>query len=476
MSTESTETATAPETVGQEREASHKPGGAGLRETISQAYEKVRSGESLVAVDEPEVTTPAEPEVEPDVEPEAEAESPSLEEPDQPEEEVTQSRLPSGWTRDEKGKIHRPDGSYASKDQVAAIEAGEDPLSLAVSPEDAAEEEPEAVDQPEDELEEEPEVEFQTVKLPGRNPDDDDEEWEIADPELAERINQLRNGYMRGEEAKRQISQAQKTRQEATQMREELEYVYESLAVDPINFVMDQVANDDIRKRLAVHLLTDKDVFQAVAEEFDGKPWESPEMRARRSELELERRSLKDKAVSAREKARIVNNQTRTVLNVLRDLAAQVPERQAKSFGDLSIQQIQKHLSDNKMDYLDDAERDVVAILQRNGTLAAFGVDPSKRSSQDSQAPVQSQGGDSEGGAAKPAAPAQNTGSAASRTRTPVRARKGGRTADQLTAAKQKRQEAAATTRGGQGAAPTVTRPPEGQDVKERIKWWKNRR
>ena len=72
---------------------------------------------------------------------------------------------------------------------------------------------PEALDPEEDpeSLEEEgdEETERHVAMLPGRQPDDPDVEIEVDDPELAERINQLKNGYMRGEEVRATMAEVQ---------------------------------------------------------------------------------------------------------------------------------------------------------------------------------------------------------------------------------------------------------------------------
>ncbi len=78
-----------------------------------------------------------------------------------------------------------------------------------------------------------------TVKLPSREADGEDFEIEVDDEETAERLNQMRNGFMRGEE--------HREKETNLQVREnELAGISESFEVDPAGFLMEYVDTKDL--------------------------------------------------------------------------------------------------------------------------------------------------------------------------------------------------------------------------------------
>lgn len=454
------------------RAPAHKAGGPTLQEKISEARSKMAGGESGIAPAQ-EAPQPA-PASEETTAPATEA-TEAVEAPEQPQEgEQTpeQPQPPTGWSWDVHGRLHRPDGTLASAAQTRAVRAGEDPLAMGVPTEDEEEAPPESEEEAAPEAEGEDEVEFELVQLPGRQPDDPDEEWEITDPELAERIRQLKNGYMRGEEARRQVNQAMSDRQEVQAERAELDAIYEDLQYDPINFIMDSVGRQDVRKQLAVHLLTDQEIFNHVAEEFKGQSWDTPEMRAKRAELALQRKDAKEQGAQRRMIAKKTNDQMQQIAQVFQRLAPQVPDAQRQTFIESGLRKIQDYLRQRPDQmFLQDVPRDVVGILNSAGTLRAFGVNPDLESDPVSAAEVQGSGSDQTATVERPAAPAP-TGPAAASARKRVQARRG-RTADDFKAARESRKEAAAVAQGGAGAVPSRREAPKGQDVNEAIKWYR---
>lgn len=402
-------------------------------------------------------------------EPEKEA---AAEEPEEPEEEAGEEQeqeeeeeagpadeesLPAGWERTESGKLKRPDGTWANQEDIAAIEAGEVP--------------PWQVRQDEGE--------YQTVKLPGRHPGDPDSEWELADPELVEEINRLRNGYMRKEEADRQLEAAATQRQENEQVAQEnlrqaqeLEDVYFEMSHDPIGFVLDKVTKPELRQGIAIHLLHDEDVFKAVLDEFGQLEWDDPQLQAKRAERRVERLERRQQMQDERAHERAERAQLQTFRSLLEGWGEQVPVSQRAVFYEVAAQRVARVAGEQNIELFSDVERDVTEILKSAGTFAAFDIDPSRRSSQGSDPAVQERNGDEPRGAGtdRLAAPAEKPGSAGG-GRPPAKAQR--RTGEDFKRSARARRAAASVAHGGTGAAPAhIEKPPEGQDVKERIKWF----
>jgi hypothetical protein len=123
-----------------------------------------------------------------------------------------------GATQDATGRWRNPDGRFAQApgSPVAGTEAAPEGERAPEGAEPVSEPAPEPL----------------RIALPGRD-GQAELEIEVSDEDTAERLRMLRNGYMRGEEARRQISAAQQERQQVqvleTMLREAPEMLAENM-------------------------------------------------------------------------------------------------------------------------------------------------------------------------------------------------------------------------------------------------------
>lgn len=95
-----------------------------------------------------------------------------------------------------------------------------------------------------------------TVSLPGRNAGDD-LEVEVDDPILAQRVQQLSKGYMRGEQARQVLGQAEGLQREANEVRE-------VLLLDPVGFIGNYLPPEQ-RAEVALGTLLAPEIWQEIA-------------------------------------------------------------------------------------------------------------------------------------------------------------------------------------------------------------------
>jgi hypothetical protein len=95
------------------------------------------------------------------------------------------------------------------------------------------------------------------VLLPGRE-GDEEFEFVVEDPEAAERLRQLKNGYLRGNEVRALTEQANTAIAEVEEVRE-------SIAVDPVGFAFDALSdNPDALEHLALSVITQPKMWERL--------------------------------------------------------------------------------------------------------------------------------------------------------------------------------------------------------------------
>lgn len=356
--------------------------------------------------------------------------------------EAADLALPEGYRRLENGQIQGPDGRFVSEEQLAEL----------LPPEEVAEPVAEA------EAAQEP----VRVTLPGRRPEDADEEWEIDDPELAARINQLRNGFMRREELHRQMASVQ-------QQQEELAEVRDALQHDPVNFILDSV-QPTVRADLVRHLLADDEVYNAVIEEIAGWDNDPAERRARAAELRAQRYEQRDALASQVAARRDARNNALEIRDTIRGLIPEDwNEERAGTFYRYAIGDLKQYVTSNNINQLPPA--DVPVLLQRLGILQLFGI-PVPAAPGTAPAATPPTGGANTAAVTTPAPTAQpaarpNPVPAAQ----PTTAAPAQTVGERFRAAHARRSAAAAVTPAGVGAAPARPNKPEGMTVAQSIEW-----
>lgn len=161
------------------------------------------------------------------------------------------------------------------------------------------------------------------VKVPGRHSDDPDYEIELPHEaqEAAERLAQLRNGYLRGEEVRA-------AREQVLAREAALEERMDSILVDPVGFVGQHLDPTD-RAKLALHLLTDPGIRQltltlgqeqATVEELLARTLDPNDLPRLQSELRVLRADERDERrtmLEERRQIRQLANVAKSVMHAL---------------------------------------------------------------------------------------------------------------------------------------------------------------
>lgn len=278
-----------------------------------------------------------------------------------------------------------PDADEAAATEEAAAEAGEGPTEEEEAEEtDAAEEGDAEGGDPEAEDGDSP-----VLRFPGRNPDDDDTEIRVT-PELeaaladqgldvqdlVERVNQQRNGYMRG----REVREAQ---EEVQTQRQELDYIYQNLQQQPAAFVAQHINPEmypDIVRTMLVNL--DDDAYDDVLTEIaalDRDPAKRREARLEAREKELEQQAQKRQRTAASEYVRSVRNA----------ITGLVPEdmdhARADEFFDFAVLKLERWAKQNPNQKIQPDQ--IPALLQELGALDPYGLTPEADARTDTSLP-----------------------------------------------------------------------------------------
>lgn len=275
-----------------------------------------------------------------------------------------------------------------------------------------------------------------TVSLPGREPDADDVEIEVDDEETAERLNQMRNGFMRGEAVRKREGELQV-------VQNELQGISEQFEVDPAGFVIEYVEEADL-PQTALALLVTPGVWkklEAVVDKLIGDP---KELRTLQAEAKASRLETVAKLTKSRE-ARAEQSKNGQQLKDAIDLI--VPEtlegnKRAVLLQDLT-RDVVEHIDRNKLQTL--GVKDLPTIVAAR--LEANGIDPLE--------------------ARKAIKDGARSRGKLSTKKGPKKKPKSGR---ELVKASKKRRSAAAAPGPGKKSAPAQpNKLPAGQTIKERL-------
>ncbi|HEY0035895.1 MAG TPA: hypothetical protein VGB66_04360 [Longimicrobium sp.] len=334
------------------------------------------------------------------------------------------------------------DGTFGTKPGAAATDPAATPTADDTTPP--------AADTPA-ETDEAPEL--VPVKLPGRRADDPEIEHPLP-PEIAERVAQLRNGYMRGEEIRA-------ARGEIQEQRAQVVAVQSALNLDPVGFLTS--AGDDgqplipaaHRQELVLSLLaSDPQLYESVVTELS--TWDRSEAERRAAVAEIEAR----KAQRASE------------LQQQRDRASRDAEAAEQAAGERSRSIVAAidalRPADQDADVYRDAAIDRVIEIKNELGLTAEQLTPERVRAILSRYPVAASAAAAAQGATTPATAAGNPAPAAKPAAPPAPAADTGK---RLVEARERKEGAAAVVTPGAGAAPLNITPPPNQTVKQRIDW-----
>jgi hypothetical protein len=231
------------------------------------------------------------------------------------------------------------------------------------------EEEEEAEDEDEGEEEdEEDEGEVFVASIPGRRAGDPDIELEIAGltKSEVEGFNRLRNGYMRGEDARSQLS-------EAKDIRDSVEAVAYNMDMDPVGYINGALERED-KIQLVKFLLTDEETFQEVFPTI--VDWEHDDSRREGEAAKIERDQMKkaDKAARDHQAKTRAREEGDTIVRHLEGLAESLSENKLHRFMRFALQDLQDHVKANPKTPL--TLEAVNKILVGTGAFETFGIKP----------------------------------------------------------------------------------------------------
>lgn len=272
------------------------------------------------------------------------------------------------------------------------------------------------------------EEEFVTVALPGRR---QNETKEVAvSKSLAEDINRLRRGYLRGEQVRARENKLQEAVAENAIIDQQLE-------VDPAGFILERV-HASTRKEVLLALLTDPtlaadDQVRELLDQWEGDP-DARKDAAKRladSRSNTVTRRVAEKAAT-KEVARIASHVAK--------LGQNLDEDRGEVFYKTSLTLVQQEAKRRGTVKL--TEQEVTDLLKHHGLLSAYGITVAA------------------GKGSKPGSKAP------SKVVTPEEARA---TGQQLVQDSVRRRSAAAVAPAGAGAPSSATTLPKGQTIEERI-------
>ncbi|MCJ2512634.1 MAG: hypothetical protein LN409_04720, partial [Candidatus Thermoplasmatota archaeon] len=275
-----------------------------------------------------------------------------------------------------------------------------------------------------------------TVKLPSREAGGEDVEIEVDDEETAARLNQMRNGYMNGEQVREQQVLLQTS-------QNELANISESFEVDPAGFLMEYTDAKDL-PQVALSLMVQPGVWEALQKVVNALIEDPKELRTLQAESKAARLETVAELTKTRE-ARAEQTKNGQQLSEAIDLI--VPDTMEGAIRTQLIQDLTRdvveHIDRNKLQTLEvkDLPTIVAARLETNG------IDPleARKSIQD--------------GARSRGKPSTKKGP-----------RKKPKSGKELVKASAKRKKVAAAPGPGKKSAPTQpTKLPAGQSIKERL-------
>lgn len=320
--------------------------------------------------------------------------------------------------------------------------AGE-PAPAEVEEEKKPEGEGEGEGAPEGEGEQAPEL---VVEIPGRRPGEDPIAVAFDDKETADLVRGAIRGGLRRDELAR-------AKADVERRLGEVEQVEQLLQLDPTGFIADRI-RPELRKDIALHLLSIPEVFEQVAPEIEG--WADEDVRARRqAEMQRDRtlaRETTSREVQRLEAARQTGRLVRETVDAL--VPGDFADDDAAMFREDCLSDVVRYCRANpRVASLRAPE--VVAILEQR--LRHYGIDPE-----------QAQAALSSGQPLPRPAASRRTPAGARGTPEVDEARTAGAKLKQAGAA---RRAAAAVPGAGAGGQPTKLAPPAQQGVKERISW-----
>ncbi|MDH3291570.1 MAG: hypothetical protein OEO20_11565 [Gemmatimonadota bacterium] len=274
------------------------------------------------------------------------------------------------------------------------------------------------------------------VALPPRREGDDEFELVVENKEAAERIRQLRNGYLAG-------SQVRALQETIDQERAQIEELEVWIGTDPAGFILQNVPATVIED-VALSLVFSPDLFEKVKDKLQTAVEDDRERRVLMAELKAKRSDAKDTLRQVLETRKFAKGQAILVRDAIAKMVP-VTDGITDTRRQAIIQTLESAAADTiRKKRIAKVEIDDVPIMLA-AQLRAAGIDP--------LAAAQALHGD----------PSSQPG------KRPAK-KKPQPTRQELKAASEKRKRATASTPPGGGAPAGRTKLPKGQTLEERFK------
>lgn len=275
------------------------------------------------------------------------------------------AKLGDGWaglTRDEAGRLHRPDGTFASEEEIAAhqqAQAGEP------APEPAPEPATEATEPPADEHGEatdENEPPKPTVILKGLTErGEEDIELAVDDPAIAERLQRLQNDGMRKKDYEAKL-------QTVAQEKAEVQEFFTAMEHNPVGTLLQAIPKEASVK-----------VAEALVAEF----WD--DLLPLLNQYATDPSHVYKTRLDAREQSTVAERQARAAVEANQQAAAILSATEALVPDTVDVNIRARFLADAERDLIDMATRGVAIrpeavsqLLQDRIRMYGFGQDPVK--------------------------------------------------------------------------------------------------
>lgn len=299
-----------------------------------------------------------------------------------------------------------------------------------------------------------------TVELPGRREGDEVYSITVDNPETADRLRQLANGYMRGEQV-RQERAALET--EVRTYREEREHFEDLVATDPVG-LLSETLEPPMQAQVALSLLAMEGVLESLPADVSLEDLTDPDrLEQLRLRLENQRFRMQTALQQRNELRKKANENAAAIRSTLERMieAGNLGDR-GDTFISHAIADIRDYAEKTNTQYIDPNTLPIM-LAQR---LREYGLNP-----------VEIASALMEAGEERPVA---NRGRA-SVSGTNGRPPKGApaspqKTATQFVAQAQARKKVAATVPAGAPPSTTPLSPPAGQTIAERTEWLRKHR
>lgn len=216
------------------------------------------------------------------------------------------------------------------------------------------------------------------VLLPGRE-GDEEYEFVVDKPEAAERLRQLKNGYVRGNEVKAREAAAE-------QAVAEVEQVRVSMQVDPVGFVLDEIGSSPAAlDHLALAILTQPETWKRLQPMLAKLVSDPLELRTVAAEQRAARAEYRDTAAARITEDRAVQANLREVqATCAAMLPTDLPPEQQKVIYQNMLRDLGAYAERHRLLTIPVHEIPVLVARQ----LTAIGVDPVEAAKRAAQVPA----------------------------------------------------------------------------------------